>query len=552
MKDLKKPLLLALSLVLAGCSASTSGGTQTAEPAASAEAGSAVKAVTVAIDADLNTMDYQVATDGNSFIMQTLVISGLTELDEAGSPKADLAETWEMSPDGLTYTFHLRDGITWSNGEPVTANDFVYGWRRLVDPALASEYNFLASTTNIKNADQVIAGELPIEELGVSAPDDKTFVVELSLPCDFLLGLTAFPSFFPLNQEFFEAQGDQYALTTDTMLYCGPYVMSERLDGNVYTFTKNPNYWNADKIDTETVAFRYIQDTQSAMMDYQSGNLDVVKLVSEQVTAYENEPGYTSRLQGFLWYLSPNYTHEKLQNANLRAAISYAIDRDAICEFVLKDGSVPTKGIVPEQFATGPDGKDYRETTDVFVEYNPEKAAEYYEKAKEELGGDQTVRLLFEDSEASKAVSENLKQMIETNCPGITVELDSKPKKTRLELMNSLDPSFELGLTRWGPDYADPQTYMDLFKSDMPGYNGSFSNEEYNAILNMAEKGEHAADSEARWQDMKDAEKLLVQDLNAVIPVYQNGGAMMINPAITGIQFHSAGVDNYRHITAAQ
>ena len=139
MKDLKKPLLLALSLVLAGCSASTSGGTQTAEPAASAEAGSGVKAVTVAIDADLNTMDYQVATDGNSFIMQTLVISGLTELDEAGSPKADLAETWEMSPDGLTYTFHLRDGITWSNGEPVTANDFVYGWRRLVDPALASE-----------------------------------------------------------------------------------------------------------------------------------------------------------------------------------------------------------------------------------------------------------------------------------------------------------------------------------------------------------------------------------------------------------------------------
>ena len=548
MNRFRKTAALALSLAMLTACSSGSASTPSAAPADDA---AGKTSVTVAIDADLNTMDYQVATDGNSFIMQTLCIAGLTEINGEGTPIADMAETWDISEDGLQYTFHLRDGITWSDGTPVTANDFVFAWRRLVDPALASEYNFLLDTAmHVVNAAEVIKGEKPVEELGVSAPDDKTFVVDLSIPCGFFLSLCAFPSTFPLNQAFFEAQGDKYAQNIDNQLYNGPYIMSDRQDGSLYTFTKNPNYWDADNIKMETVAFQLLQDTQSAMMSYENGDLDVVKLVSEQVEAYSGTEGYVSNLQGYLWYISPNYTHDFINNADLREAIMFGIDREAICNLVLKDGSVAARGIIPREFAYGPDGKDYCDTTDAFVTYDPERAAAAWARAQEALGETLTISLLFEDSEASKAVAENLKSMLEANCPGLTISLDQKPKKTRLELMRTLDPSFELGLTRWGPDYNDPQTYMDLFKSDVAGYNGSFSNDEYNEIMNRAETGEDAANPEARWQDMKDAEKFLIADLYAEIPVYQNGGAMMINPAIDGIEFHAGAVDNYRHIYA--
>ena len=174
----KKPLALALALaMLAGCGGS-GGGTA----AASSGTSGSGKTVTVAMDADLNTMDYEYATDGNSFIMQSMCEAGLAQLDADGQAQPDLAESWDVSDDGKTYTFHLRDGIKWSNGDPVTASDFVYGWQRLVDPDLASEYNFIETTIGVENAADIIAGTKDKSELGVEATDDKTFVVHLTQP----------------------------------------------------------------------------------------------------------------------------------------------------------------------------------------------------------------------------------------------------------------------------------------------------------------------------------------------------------------------------------
>ena len=527
--------------LLAGCSSTTaSSGTSGSSESASTE-------IVAAIDADLNTMDYHVATDGTSFIMQTMCISGLTQLDESGVPIPDMAESWEISDDGLTYTFHLREDAMWSDGTPVTAQDFVYGWQRLDDPELASEYAFLLSSCNVVNADEVFSGEKELSELGVEAADDHTFVVHLSLPCGFLLGLTAFPSFFPLNEAYYTSEGDQFALSTDDMIYNGPYEMTDWVAGNSYTFTKNDDYWNADEVKTETVTFKFIQDTQSAMLEYQSGNIDIVKLTGEQVDLYSGEEGFSNRLQAYGWRLEMNFNVEAISNYNLRKALGLAIDRETIAEDVLKDGSVAADGFIPESFAYDENGVDFRETAGKLTEYDPEAAAEYYAKAVEELGGDVTLELLFEDSEASKAVAENIQQMWQTNLPGITITLNSKPKKTRLELMNNLE--YEIGLTRWGPDYADPQTFMDLYNSKTAAYNKSVFIDAYDELLEKAESGEDATDSAARWQDMIDAERILVVDEAAVIPVYQNGGAMMINPDITGLAFHSAGVDSYRYMS---
>lgn len=557
--DLKKPLALALAAaMLAGCGGggSSSGATSTDGAASGGSASGDASTVTVAIDADLNTMDYEIATDGNSFIMQSLVMSGLTELAADGSPLPELAETWDVSDDGLVYTFHLADA-KWSNGDPVTASDFVYAWQRLDNPDTASEYAFILDTVHIANAAAVNAGEADPSELGVKAVDDKTLEVTLTLPCDFFLSLLAFPSFFPLNQKFYEAQGDQFALSPDNLLYCGPYTMTGYQQGSEYTFEKNPDYFKADQMTdyVDKIVFRYLQDTQSAMLDYQSGNLDVVKLQGDQVDQYSGTEGFTNRMTGYLWYLSIDFNtsvhpeNSQFANVNLRKAMSLAIDRDTIATNVLKDGSIGADGLIPKDLATGPSGEDFREENGKLTEYNLDQAKEYYAKALEELGTDTvSFELLYEDSEASKAVAEYIQSNLKAI--GMDVTLNSKPKKTRLQLMN--DKDYNVALTRWGPDYADPETYFDLFTTDNTANNsGSYSNADYDALVKAAGSGEDATDSAKRWQDYLDAEKIIVQDDPGVIPVYQNGGAMMINPKVTGIEFHSASVDSYRHIKKA-
>ena len=553
--DLKKPLALALTAaMLAGCGGSSASGATSTDGAASGGSASGdASTVTVAIDADLNTMDYEIATDGNSFIMQSLVMSGLTELAADGSPLPELAESWDVSDDGLVYTFHLADA-KWSNGDPVTASDFVYAWQRLDNPDTASEYAFIL---HIANAAAVNAGEADPSELGVKAVDDKTLEVTLTLPCDFFLSLLAFPSFFPLNQKFYEEQGDQFALSPDNLLYCGPYTMTGYQQGSEYTFEKNPDYFKADQMTdyVDKIVFRYLQDTQSAMLDYQSGNLDVVKLQGDQVDQYSGTEGFTNRMTGYLWYLSIDFNtsvhpeNSQFANLNLRKAMSLAIDRDTIAANVLKDGSIGADGLIPKDLATGPSGEDFRAENGKLTEYNLDQAKEYYAKALEELGTDTvSFELLYEDSEASKAVAEYIQSNLKAI--GMDVTLNSKPKKTRLQLMN--DKDYNVALTRWGPDYADPETYFDLFTTDNTANNsGSYSNADYDALVKAAGSGEDATDSAKRWQDYLDAEKIIVQDDPGVIPVYQNGGAMMINPKVTGIEFHSASVDSYRHIKKA-
>ena len=539
MKKLKKIVLALIAMVMiAGC---TTDKPDVVDPNVDVES-----KIVVATEIDLSTMDHHLATDATSFIAQTMVFAGLVELDENNQPQKDLAESWDVSDDGLVYTFHLTD-TNWSNGTPVTANDFVYGWNRLIAQETASQYSFIMETIKVKNAAAVTSGEMAKEELGIKALDDKTFEVTLDAPCDFLLGLMAFPSFFPMNEEFATQMGDQYALTVDNMLYCGPYVMSDWMSGSGYKFTKNEDYHNADAISTDVVEFKFIQDAQSAMLEYQSGNLDVVTLTGQMVDAYKEDDGFTNRLQGYLWYLSVNFDEPSLANKDLRQAISFAVDREKMAELVLKDGSIAAQGLIPVALAKDKDGVDFRESNGPQVEYDPAAALEYFSAAQAALGDEISVELLYEDTEAGKAVAEYIQNNLETNLPGMVVTLNSKPKKTRLDMMKTGD--YQICLTRWGPDYADPQTYLDMFLSyNTSNNNGKYNSPAYDEAVLEATQGASASDSAARWELLKQAENIIIQQDLGVIPVYQNGGAMMIAPGITGIEFHSAGVDNYRNM----
>lgn len=536
-------LLLAL-LLLVGCGGGQEGDTGDTD---------ADKTVTVVSSMDVISMDTAVATDGTSFIAQTMCLAGLMELDANQNPIPDLAESYTVSDDGLVYTFKIKDAAKWSNGDPVTAQDFVYGWQRVVDPEIASEYNWIMETANIVNGNCYdTESGLTKEDLGVKALDEKTLEVTLTKPTGFFLSLMTFPPFFPANQKFVESCGDQYALSVDNVLSCGPYNFSAWTAGYSYEFDLSDTYWDHDNYVTkngaEKVVFRVIADTQTSLLEYESGNLQTVILSGEQVNANANEPGYTSYLQGYLFYLLVNInnsTKEDLKNVNIRKAMMYALDRETIAK-ALNDGSVAAEGIVPIQLAGNPEtGADFREDNGKLVAYDVEEAKKYYEAGKAELGHDVTIDLLYGTDEGDSVIkaAEQIQYYLEQ--VGFTVNLNGKPKKERLTLQRA--HTFDISLTRWGPDYADPQTYMDLFVSANTSNNqGGYASADYDAHIAKAESGEGSALD--RWNEFLAAEKVLVEQDAGVIPVFQAGGAMLISPSISGIEFHSAAVDNYRHI----
>lgn len=520
-------VILVLSTVLAGCGQDTTDGK---------------KYLRIAEDVELSSMDQHIATDGLAFEVISATIEGLYSLDADGNVIPAIAESEEVSEDGLVYTFNLREDVKWSNGTSVTANDFVFSWRRLIDPNTASEYNFIGEVAGLKNASAIIAGELPLEDLGVEAVNDYTLKVTLERPVPFFKSLMAFGPFSPLNEDFVKEQGESYALEPSKLLSNGPYKMVEWNKGYGFKLDKNPDYYDAESVKVDGLEYRVIKDYQTAALKYESNEIDVVKLSAELVDKYSSNEGFTSIGAGYLWYAAYNQGDEIASNLNVRKAISHAINKEHITDNILNDGSIPADYIVPVGLATGPDGKDFRETTETYSEYNLELAKEYWDKAKSELGKEQIeIEILLEDSETIKKMAEFMQADLETNLPGLSVSLKIQPKKNRLELMRAGD--YQIGLTRWGPDYADPLTYLELFITESGGSpnNLKYSNAEYDQLVYDASRGELAGDPEGRWEAMKEAEKILLEQDAAVSPLYQTGYAYLINPKVSGIENHAVG-----------
>lgn len=538
MKKLRVFLALMMVVVMLTSCGGQSGDTSGAD--------SGKKVLNVGRMTELFDMDSCIATEADCLEMVSAIVEPLYYCDTNGVPTPGLAESNEVSADGKTWTFHIRENANWSNGTPVTANDFVFAWKRLVDPATAAEYAFIAEVAAIKNASPIIAGEMDKEQLGVSAKDDKTFVVELENPVPFFLNLMTFPSFCPINQEFYESVGDQYALGAENMIFCGPFIMSAwEVGGNTYQLQKNPDYYNADGVKIDEINFQIIKDVQQTMLAYENGQLDYVRLSGDLISKYQDTPGFTRIEEGYLWYLSPNLNPKSdefktgLENVNLRKAIALSYDKEAICNEILKDGSVPADFAIPFKLAVGPDGKDFRETAGTYLATDKEKAKEYWEQAKKELGTDSvTIELLFDDSESTPLIAQYLQSEIESNLPGVKIELKSQPKKSRMELMQNRE--YELGLSRWGPDYADPLTYLDMWITGGTYNYGEWSNSEYDSIIEKAKIGDYP-DANARWEALKKAEQLAMDDA-VVFPVYQKGSAVMLRPGLTGMTFFPVGV----------
>lgn len=287
-------LVLCLTLVL------TVGSFATAE--------SSGKVLKVQIETEVQSLDPQVATDGTSFEVIADFTDGLYQIDASGAAVPALAADTQVSEDGLTYTFKIRDDAYWSNGDPVTADDFVFGWQRACDPAFASEYAYMLTDIGlVKNSVAVNKGEMPVDQLGVKAIDDKTLEVQLESPVSFFASLMYFPTFYPVNRAFCEKCGDKFGTSPDTVLSNGAFILtSYEPAATSFTLEKNPKYYDAARVQLDGLNYQVIKDSQTALLSYQNGDLDVVTLSGDQVDLVQDDPEFTTMNAGYLWYITVN------------------------------------------------------------------------------------------------------------------------------------------------------------------------------------------------------------------------------------------------------
>ncbi|UOR13130.1 peptide ABC transporter substrate-binding protein [Halobacillus amylolyticus] len=542
-------LALVLSMFLAACSGGgdsetgSEGGTDSGSEGEGTEeaAGDSEQVLNLYETAEIPTMDSSLATDAVAFQWLGSTKDGLYRLGENGEPEPGIAKSHEVSEDGLTWTFTLREDATWSNGDPVTANDFVFAWQRAVNPDTGSEYGPYMLGGVVKNATSIAAGETPVEELGVTAVDDYTLEVVLEKPVPYFESMTTFGTFLPMNQAFVEEQGENYALEADTMLANGPFIITEWNHGEGWTVEKNEDYWDAENVKLNQINVSVVKETSSAVNLYQTGEIDRTTLTSEFVDEYRSSDEFRIEEEPTLFYLKMNQENEILANVNARKAIQMVIDRQAMVDVILNNGSIPAGGDVPANFAKHPEtGEDFREINGPLVEHDVEKAQELWATAKEELGIE-TAELgyLGGDTETAQNLDAYIKDQLE-QLEGLTVNVESVPFQIRLERDANME--YDLQNSGWGPDYIDPNTFLNMWVTDGGNNKTGYSSEEYDALIEKANT-ELALDPVPRFETFLEAEKMLIQEDAVLAPLYQRALAQLWKPYVKNVFVQPMGPD---------
>ncbi|MDL4888134.1 peptide ABC transporter substrate-binding protein [Enterococcus hirae] len=534
--------VVALSgLVLAGCYGG-SANTKSSNSASgnSTEGGGVFNLVVLQ---EMPTADLSLATDTISFTALNNVYEGIYRLDKDSKPQpAGASELAEVSEDGLTYKIKLREDAKWSNGDPVVAADYVYGWQRTVDAATASEYAYLFAP--VANAEEITAGKKDKSELGIKAVGDHELEITLTKQTPYFQYLLAFPSFFPQKQSVVEENGDAYASASDKAVYNGPFTLTD-FDGpgtdTEWSYKKNDNYWDKDAVKLSEIKVSVVKESSTALNLFKDGQADDVILSGELAQQNANDPAYTSVKEARTSYIELNQREadSPFKNVNLRKAISYSINRDALVKQVLGDGSVVSTGLIPADMSKNPEtNEDFAKEAGKLVSYDKDKAKEYWEKAKKELGIDSLeFNLMASDDDASKKVIEYIQNSIQENLDGVKVKPTPVPFSVRLDRSSSGD--FDTVLGGWAADYADPSSFTDLFVAGNSYNRGQWSNADYDKVVDDS-GNKDAGDEQARWADLQEATKIMADDMG-VIPVYQKAEGHLVNEKIKGIVHHAAG-----------
>ncbi|MFE9079746.1 peptide ABC transporter substrate-binding protein [Bacillus cereus] len=479
---------------------------------------------------EIPSMDASLASDSASSTALNNTMEGLYRIGKDQKRVPGIAEDVQKLDDGKKYIFKLRKDAKWSNGEPVTAKDFVYSWKRAVNPDTKATYSYIMF--DIKNAEKIHKKELPADQLGVKAIDDYTLEVELDNPVPYFVDLTVYPVFYPLNENFVKAQGDKFGLEANTTLYNGPFVMSDWKHEQSFQFKKNPSYWDNKTVKIEEINFNIVKNTSTDVNLYETNSIDRAALSSEFVDKFSQSTEFHTRKEAGVAYLRFNQSNQYLSNKNLRKAISMSFDRDNIAKVILNNGAIGAYGFVGKDFAEGPNKKDFRAENGKLVETNPKEAKKLWETAKKELGTDKIeLEFLNFDNEDAKKVGEFLKGEMEKNLPGLSIKIKQQPfaQKNKLEDSQQYDIAFGI----WGPDFPDPISYLDMFVTNGSQNKTGYSNQKYDELILKAKTD--TKDLQARWNNLLEVEKMLIKEDAVITPIFQKGSAYVVKGAVKDI-----------------
>ena len=493
--------------------------------------------------APLDTIDISKST---GFGQTGNVFESFYRLGKNGKPTAGLAKTGTVSKDGKTWTFKIRDS-KWSNGDPIVAQDFVYSWRRSLNPKTASPYAYLFSS--VKNADAIIAGKKSPNALGISAPDKKTVVVKLNRPIAYFRVLMAYPLFGPQNEKVVKKYGNRYATKAQYQVYSGPFkIKGWNGTNDTWSFVKNNDYWDKKAVKLNKIHYQVVKSNNTGYQMYQQGKLDLTPLSSEQVKNLKSNNDFTQYPYSLVRFLLYNFkdknavNRKALNNKNIRLALSLSIDRDIVTKKVLGNGSTLPKGFVANDLAANPKtGIDFANEQAVknTVDYNPALAKKYWQKGLQEIGQKSlTFDVLSSNDEAdSDQLTQYLQSQWTKELKGIKINITNIPDKSTTS--RAQQGNFDIYLSHWGGDFNDPMTFMQIPMTGTSYNYGKWSNSEYDNLVKKA-GNQDANNPDTRWNDLISAAKI-VNSNQAITPIYQQTTAYLQNKRVHGIIHNTAG-----------
>lgn len=493
--------------------------------------------------APLDTIDISKST---GFGQTGNVFESFYRLGKNGKPTAGLAKTGTVSKDGKTWTFKIRDS-KWSNGDPIVAQDFVYSWRRSLNPKTASPYAYLFS--GVKNADAIIAGKKSPNALGISAPDKKTVVVKLNRPIAYFRVLMAYPLFGPQNEKVVKKYGNRYATKAQYQVYSGPFkIKGWNGTNDTWSFVKNNDYWDKKVVKLNKINYQVVKSNNTGYQMYQQGKLDLTPLSSEQVKNLKSNQDFTQYPYSLVRFLLYNFKDKNqinraaLNNKNIRLALSLSIDRDVVTKKVLGNGSTLPTGFVANDLASNPKtGIDFAKEQSVnnTVDYNSALAKKYWKKGLQEIGQKNlTFDVLSSNDEAdSDQLTQYLQSQWTKELKGLKINITNIPEKSSDS--RAQQGNFDIYLSHWGGDFNDPMTFMQIPMTGTSYNYGKWSNSTYDNLVKKA-GNEDANDPEKRWNDLVKAAKI-VNGNQAITPIYQQTTAYLQNKRVHGLIHNTAG-----------
>lgn len=538
MQKIKKFTLAAVSVsaafLLAAC-----GSQQSSSPASKDK-----QVLKLSATAPLDTIDISKAT---GYGQTGNVFESFYRLGKNGQPAAGLAKSGTVSKDGKTWTFKLRSNAKWSNGEKITAQDFVYSWRRTINPKTASPYAYLFS--GIKNADEIIAGKKSPSSLGIKALNQETVQVKLNQPIAYFKVLMAYPLFGPQNEAFIKKTGKKYATSSKYMLYSGPFkITGWKGTNDTWSFVKNNQYWDKQAVKLSKISYQVVKTTNTGYQLYQQGKLDLTPLSSEQVKQLKKNKDFKTYPYSYVAFLAYNFqakdatVKKALNNKNIRLALSLSLDRKILTSKVFGDGSSVPTGFVASGLAYDPSNKeDFAKEQKVAntVDYNEKLAEKYWKTGLKELGLKKLNLTLLASNESTNAdaLTQYLQSQWTKVLSGINVKVNSIPNKNAHAKASSGD--FDIYVSGWGGDFSDPMTFMQILQKGTSYNYGKWNNAEYNSLIKKALTTD-ANDVNKRWQDLVKAAQVANAD-QAVSPIYQQTTAYLQNSKVKGIIHNNAG-----------